>query len=78
MCKMLGADAIGMSTACEAVAANHMGIDVCGISCISNLAAGLSDQPLTHQEVMDVAARRAPEFKKLITASIMNIANLYE
>lgn len=42
MCRVLGADAVGMSTACEAVAANHMGMKICGISCISNLAAGIS------------------------------------
>ena len=47
MCRILGGDAVGMSTACEAIAANHMGMKVCGISCISNMGAGMSDQPLT-------------------------------
>lgn len=72
--KMLGADAVGMSTACEAIAANHMGMKVCGISCISNLGAGLSEQPLTQQEVMDTADRVAPQFKALLTASIQAMA----
>lgn len=47
MCKILGGDAVGMSTACEALAARHMGLEVCGISCITNLAAGLSDKSST-------------------------------
>ena len=48
MCRTLGADAVGMSTVCEAVAANHMGMKICGISCISNLACGMTDNPLSH------------------------------
>ena len=74
MAEVLGADAVGMSTAVEAIAANHMGMKVCGISCISNLAAGLSDKPLTHAEVQECADKAAPLFKKLITKSIENIA----
>ena len=66
----LGADVVGMSTACEAVAANHMGIKVCGISCVSNLAAGLSQAPLTHEEVQEMADKAAPKFKALVSASI--------
>jgi len=66
----LGADVVGMSTACEAVAANHMGIKVCGISCVSNLAAGISKTPLTHDEVQEMADKAAPQFKALLTASI--------
>lgn len=73
MCRLLGADAIGMSTACEAIAANHCGMKVCGISCIANLGCGLTDNPLTHKEVMEAADRSAPLFKKLIKASILNI-----
>ena len=49
-----------MSTACEAVAANHMGYKICGISCISNLACGMTDQPLSHKEVQETADRVAP------------------
>ena len=73
MARTLGADAVGMSTACEAVAANHMGMHVCGISCVTNLAAGIAKQPLTHEEVKETADRVAPLFKKLVTESIMNI-----
>lgn len=74
MCRALGADAVGMSTACEGIAANHMGMKICGISCISNLGCGISDNPLSHAEVQETADRVAPLFKKLITASIVNIA----
>ena len=48
MCRILGADAVGMSTACEGIAANHMGMKICGISCISNLACGMTEEPLSH------------------------------
>ena len=70
MVRGLGADAVGMSTACETIAANHMGMRICGISCISNLACGMSDTPLSHKEVQETADRVAPLFKKLITESI--------
>jgi purine nucleoside phosphorylase I, inosine and guanosine-specific len=76
MCRCLGADAVGMSTACEAIAANHMGMKICGISCISNLGCGMTDQPLSHIEVQETADRVAPLFKQLITASIQKIARL--
>lgn len=74
MCRILGADAVGMSTACEALAANHMGMKVCGISCITNMACGITDQPLSHAEVQETADRVEPLFKKLITASITKLA----
>lgn len=70
MCRLLGADAVGMSTACEAVAANHMGMKICGISFISNLACGMTDEPLSHKEVQEAADRVAPLFEKLVTESI--------
>lgn len=73
MCRILGADAVGMSTACEAVAARHMGMQVCGISCISNLACGMTDRPLSHEEVKETADRVAFLFKKLITESIIRM-----
>ncbi len=74
MCRTLGADAAGMSTACEAVAANHMGMMICGISCISNMGCGITANPLTHKEVQETADRVAPLFKQLVTESIKNIA----
>lgn len=70
MAGLLGADAVGMSTTVEAIAANHMGMKVCGISCICNLAAGLSPTPLTHVEVQEAANKAAPLFKKLVTESV--------
>lgn len=77
MCRLLGGDAVGMSTACEAVAANHCGFMVCGISCISNMACGMTEQPLTHKEVQENADRVAPLFKTLVTESITNIAGIF-
>ena len=59
-----------MSTACEAVAANHMGMKICGISCISNLGCGMTDQPLSHTEVAETADRVAPVFRALVTEAI--------
>lgn len=73
MYRMLGADAVGMSTAVEAIVARHMGMEICGVSCISNLAAGISKNPLTHAEIQETADRVAPDFKKLITESICSI-----
>lgn len=70
MCRTLGADAVGMSTACEAIAANHMGMKICGISCISNLGCGMIENPLTHEEVQETADRVAPLFRSLVTESI--------
>lgn len=70
MCRAWGGDAVGMSTACEAMAAKHMGMKVCGISCITNLAAGMLNQPLSHQEVQETADRVASEFKCLVTEVI--------
>lgn len=73
MCRTLGGDAVGMSTACEAIAANHMKMKICGISCVSNLASGISPNPLSHAEVQETADRVAPLFKKLVAESIKNI-----
>ena len=70
MCRALGGDALGMSTACEAIAARHMGLRVCGISCISNLACGMSNTPLTHEEVQETADRVSARFTTLVTKSI--------
>ena len=73
MARILGADAVGMSTACEAVAANHMGMRIVGISCISNLASGIAPQPLSHEEVQKSADAVAPKFKALVTQMIKEI-----
>lgn len=69
----LGGGAVGMSTACEAVAARHMGLRVCGVSCITNKGAGLSSGPLTHQEVVEAGNLIGPRFSALVTAAIPEI-----
>lgn len=76
MAAALGADAVGMSTVVEAIAANHMGMKICGISCVCNLAAGLSENPLTHDEVQEAANKAAPLFKKLLTESVKGFQEL--
>ena len=68
-----GGDAVGMSTACEAMAARHMGLEVCGISCITNMAAGISKEELNHKEVQETANRVAKSFKELITEIVVNM-----
>ena len=67
MLRTLGADAVGMSTVLEVLAARHLGLRVLGVSCISNLAAGISDAPLSHDEVKETAARAQPRFEALLT-----------
>ena len=76
MLRSFGADAVGMSTVIEAIAANHAGMRVCGISCISNLACGMTDQPLTHAEVQECADKAAPKFKALVSGAIKRIGKL--
>lgn len=76
MLKTLGVDAVGMSTVVEAIAANHCGMRICGISCVCNLAAGLSETPLSHEEVQAAASEAAPKFKKLVTESVMRFASV--
>ncbi len=76
MMRTLGCDAVGMSTVVEAIAANHMGMKICGISCISNLAAGMTMNPLTHEEVQEAADMAAPNFKKLVTESVKSMKEL--
>lgn len=76
--KALGADAVGMSTVCEAIAANHMGFKICAVSCISNLAAGISRNPLAHEEVKETAERVAESFKALVKTSVINISRELE
>ena len=73
MYKALGADAVGMSTACEAIAARHAGMEVAAVSCITNYGTGLSDKKLDHVEVKEVADRVSKEFKGLIVEFIRNL-----
>ena len=68
--EILGADAVGMSTACEAMAARHMGMRVCGISCISNMAAGLNPAPLSHEDIKAMAEKIGDSFKTLVASAI--------
>lgn len=73
MCRGWGGDAVGMSTACEAIAARHMGLEICGISCVTNMAAGMLNQQLNHAEVQATADRVSVQFKALVTEVIKNI-----
>ncbi len=73
MYRQLGADAVGMSTVPEATAARHQGMRVLGISCITNLAAGMSDEPINHEEVMETGAMVAEVFKELLRRIISKI-----
>lgn len=66
MARILGADAVGMSTVPETIVARHCGMEVLGISCLTNMAAGLSAEKLNHQEVMDVANRVRDDFRRLV------------
>ena len=77
MARTLGADAVGMSTVCEAIVANHMGMSVCGISCITNMASGILPQPLSHKEVQETADRVAPLFERLVKKSLAAIYHEY-
>lgn len=78
MCRAMGADAVGMSTGCEAVAANHAGMKICGISCISNMGAGMSEGELSNEEVYETTERVSDCFKRLITESVIRMAEEYK
>lgn len=73
MMRLLGGDAVGMSTVPEAIAARHQGLNVIGISCITNMAAGMSDDIIHHEEVMEIGARVASTFKELLRRIITKL-----
>ena len=73
MLKTLGADAVGMSTVPETIVARQMGMRVLAFSCISNLAAGISPTPLTHEEVQEVSGGASERFSKLILQALKNL-----
>jgi purine-nucleoside phosphorylase len=72
--RAIGADLVGMSTVPEVIVARHMGINVLAISCVTNMAAGILDQPIHHEEVLEVGARVRGKFLALLTAVIPRIA----
>lgn len=75
MIRTLGGDAVGMSTVPEVIVARHSGMKVLGISCISNMAAGILDQPLTHEEVIETTEKVKANFLQYIKAIVNRIAN---
>ncbi len=72
--RTIGADLVGMSTVPEAIAARHMGLDVLAISCVTNMAAGTTDQPLDHEEVLEVGRRVMGQFIGLLRAVLPRMA----
>ncbi|MEN6312619.1 MAG: purine-nucleoside phosphorylase [Clostridiaceae bacterium] len=70
--RVLGADAVGMSTVPEVITAHHSGMKVLGISCITNMAAGILNQPLNHKEVLDIGKQVEKKFSSLVTEIISN------
>ena len=73
MLRTLGADAAGMSTVPEVIAAVHCGIKVLGISCLTNMAAGILEQPLTHEEVMETGKRIENDFSRYVIELVKNM-----
>ena len=74
MVRTLGADAVGMSTVPEAIVARHMNMSVVGISCITNLAAGVSSRPIDHSQVMAIGERVREQFTELLRRVIKRLA----
>ncbi|MCF7952748.1 MAG: purine-nucleoside phosphorylase, partial [Spirochaetales bacterium] len=72
MLRTLGADAVGMSTVPEVIAASHGGMEILGISCITNMAAGILDQPLNHEEVMETGRMVEKKFSRLVRGVVKN------
>ena len=73
MAKILGGDLVGMSTALEAIAARQSGMEVLGISLVTNLAAGLGDRPLSHEEVIEAGRNAAERCGRLLSAVVAKI-----
>jgi purine-nucleoside phosphorylase len=74
MLRTLGADVVGMSTVPEAIVARHMAMEVVGISCITNLAAGVSDEPIDHSQVMAIGERVREDFTTLLRRVVGRLA----
>ena len=74
MIRVMGGDAVGMSTVPEVITARHAGMEVLGISCISNMAAGILDQPLTHHEVIETTEKVKADFLRFVKAIVRNMA----
>jgi purine-nucleoside phosphorylase len=72
--RRIGCDLAGMSTVPEVIAARHMGIKVLGISCVTNMAAGVADQPISHEEVLAIGQRVKGQFAALLRAMIPRLA----
>lgn len=73
MAQILGADAVGMSTVPEVIVASHSNIGVIGISCITNMAAGILNQPLSHEEVIETTQKVKSEFMNLVKTTVKNL-----
>jgi purine-nucleoside phosphorylase len=76
--RTIGADLVGMSTVPEAIAARHMGIELLAISCVTNMAAGTTDQPLNHEEVLEVGRRVMGQFVALLRTVLPRMAEEVE
>jgi purine-nucleoside phosphorylase len=76
MCRTLGADAVGMSTIPEVITANHMGIRVLGISCITNMAAGILPQKLSHKEVLETAGKASGKLQSLLRLILPRLSDI--
>src|SRR5207302_28048 len=74
MLRLLGADAVGMSTVPEAIVARHMGLRVLGVSCITNMAAGVLDRPISHEEVIETGERVRETFAELLRRVIPKLS----
>ena len=73
--RRMGADLVGMSTVAEVIAARHLGLNVLAISCVTNMAAGIVDRPLSHQEVMETGERVKSSFAALLRAVLPRVAD---